>query len=101
MWKRLSEFPMLIQTIEFNRILVSRTTTFHTRLYHWTAVMTNFVFNPSRFRTPEKASTQYRQQLERLARDGKQVDCIERTVDEAMANLASADRTSFVIYGEP
>jgi hypothetical protein len=63
--------------------------------------MPNIEFDPSRFKTQPKASTQYRRQLERLARDGKQVDCIEQAINGTMDNLSSTDRASFVIYGEP
>lgn len=63
--------------------------------------MPTFTFDSSRFKTPGRDSSQYRRQLDRFAADGKQVDCIERAVDGALANLASAGRTSFVIYGEP
>jgi DNA replication protein DnaC len=59
------------------------------------------VFDPSRFKTNAKVRAQYRRQLERLAADGKQVDCIEDAVDEAATNLAREGRASFVIYGEP
>jgi hypothetical protein len=58
-------------------------------------------FDPSRFKTQGKANGQYRRQLERLAAEGKQVDCIEEAVDGALTNLATDGRTSFVIYGEP
>jgi len=58
-------------------------------------------FDSSRFRTPGRVGSQYRRQLERLAAEGKQVDCIEQAVDGALANLTSADRSAFVIYGEP
>ena len=58
-------------------------------------------FDPSRFKTQGKAAGQYRRQLERVAADRKQVDCIEKAVDGAVANLNPADRASFVIYGEP
>lgn len=58
-------------------------------------------FNPSRFKTQGQGGTQYRRQLERLAADGKQVDCIEHAVDGAVSNLQSGDHTAFVVYGEP
>jgi hypothetical protein len=58
-------------------------------------------FDATRFKTPKKATTQYRRQLERLARDGKQVDCIEQAVDGAVKNLDETKRSAFVIYGEP
>ncbi len=58
-------------------------------------------FDPSRFQTPTGAIDQYSRQLERLASDGKQVDCIEQAVDGAVSNLRSEGRASFVIYGEP
>src|SRR5688572_9677056 len=61
--------------------------------------MANFTFDSSRFRTSQEPSTQYRRQLDRIAREGKQVDYIEQAVDGAMANLATGGR--FVIYGEP
>jgi hypothetical protein len=63
--------------------------------------MPNSAFDPTRFKDQPNANSQYRRQLERLSRDGKQVDCIELAVNGALANLASADRASFVIYGEP
>src|SRR6266571_9058643 len=63
--------------------------------------MPNSAFDPSRFKTQPKASSQYRRQLERFAGDEKQVDSIEQAVNGAMANLTSAGRASFVIYGEP
>jgi hypothetical protein len=63
--------------------------------------MSKFAFDPNRFKGPRKASTQYRRQLDRLERDGREVQCIEKAVDGAMANLASSGRSSFVIYGEP
>jgi hypothetical protein len=44
---------------------------------------------------------QYRRQLQRIAGEGKQVDCIEAAVDGAVANLSEKARSSFVIYGEP
>jgi hypothetical protein len=58
-------------------------------------------FDPSRFRTQRRQSTQYRYQLERLAAEGKQVDSIEEAVEGALENLAGNDRKAFVIYGEP
>lgn len=58
-------------------------------------------FDLSKFRKQSTPKTQYRTQLERLARDGKQVDCIERAVDGALGNLRADKRASFVIYGEP
>lgn len=63
--------------------------------------MSTFAFDPSRFKTTSNAISQYRRQLERLALDGKQVDCIEQAVEGAITNLASTGRASFVIYGEP
>ena len=63
--------------------------------------MPTSTFDSSRFKSPGKASSQYRRQLERLAADGKQVDCIEQAVEGAVANLAQEGRMSFVIYGEP
>jgi DNA replication protein DnaC len=58
-------------------------------------------FDATRFKANLQSATQYRFQLERLANDGKQVDCIEQAVDGAISNLASSGRSSFVIYGEP
>lgn len=58
-------------------------------------------FNPSRFKTQGRGGNQYRRQLERLAGEGKQVDCIEQAVDGALANLETGEHTAFVIYGEP
>lgn len=57
-------------------------------------------FDASRFKATDLNQSQYRRQLERLAKEGKQVDCIEQAVDGAIANLGQ-DRASFVIYGEP
>lgn len=57
-------------------------------------------FDPSRFRAGEPKD-QYKRQLQRLADEGKQVDCIEEAVNGAMENLAESDRASFVMYGEP
>lgn len=58
-------------------------------------------FDASRFKTASKQPSQYKWQLERLAKEGKQVDCIEEAVDGAIANLSEDQRASFVIYGEP
>jgi hypothetical protein len=57
-------------------------------------------FDASRFKRETK-DPQYQRQLDRLVADGKQTDCIEQTVEGALANLSSARRASFVIYGEP
>lgn len=66
----------------------------------WCSLMTKSGFDPARFKK-RKAQTQYRRQLERLARDGKQVDCVEYAVEGALKNLNTERRASFVIYGEP
>jgi hypothetical protein len=58
-------------------------------------------FDPHRFKTWSKPDTQYRRQLDRLAREGKQVECVEQAVDGAIASLKGPSRASFVIYGEP
>jgi hypothetical protein len=59
-------------------------------------------FDASRFRAGTHHTSQYKWQLERLAREGKQVDCIEEAVNGAVANLSEkTDRAAFVIYGEP
>jgi hypothetical protein len=63
--------------------------------------MTKPTFDPSRFKTPSRTDEQYRRQLERLADEGKQVDCIEQAVEGAVGNLGGPERASFVIYGEP
>lgn len=63
--------------------------------------MVKMAFDASRFKKPGSVSSQYRRQIERLATDGKQTDCIENAVDGALANLSTAHRASFVIYGEP
>jgi hypothetical protein len=60
-----------------------------------------FTFDPSRFKDNAQGGGQYRRQLERLATEGKQVDCIQQAVEGAIANLTSGSRASFVIYGEP
>jgi hypothetical protein len=58
-------------------------------------------FDISRLKLEGPAHNQYKRQLERLAAEGKQVDCIENAVDGAIENLKSGKRSSFVIYGEP
>lgn len=58
-------------------------------------------FDPSKFKTASKPVPQYPRQLERMAAEGKQVDCIQQAVDGAISNLSPAGRASFVIYGEP
>src|SRR5262249_29059087 len=63
--------------------------------------MSNLTFDSSRFKNRNKPNTQYQRQLDRLAADGKQIDCIEEAVNGALANLTSGRRASFVIYGEP
>jgi len=61
----------------------------------------NSAFDASRFRFRSHGSTQYRRQLDRVASEGKQVNCIESAVNDALTNLAKAKRSAFVIYGEP
>lgn len=58
-------------------------------------------FDLTRFKQGGATPEQYLRQLRRLADAGKSVDCIERTVREALVNLAGTGRKSFVIYGEP
>lgn len=63
--------------------------------------MNTLTFDPSRFKRPARAGSQYQRQLVRLAAEGKEIECIEHAVDGALINLSSARRASFVIYGEP
>lgn len=64
--------------------------------------MTAPVFDLSRFKPqPGEAGSQYDRQLKRLTSEGKQVDCIEQAVNDALENLLASDQSSFVIYGEP
>lgn len=63
--------------------------------------MPTSTFDLSRFKTHKHAGNQYQHQLQRLAKEGKQVDCIEKAVTAAMRNLRPSGRASFVIYGEP
>lgn len=58
-------------------------------------------FDPGKFTSIKIDNNQYRRQLNRLASDLKQVDCIEAAVDGAMRNLSKTTKASFVIYGEP
>lgn len=58
-------------------------------------------FDPSRFKNQTVSKGQYQRQLDRLSTDGKQINCIEKAVNGAIANFSTADRRSFVIYGEP
>jgi hypothetical protein len=51
--------------------------------------MPTFTFDSSRFKTQGTANSQYRRQLERLAADGKQVDCIQRAVEGALAWIST------------
>jgi hypothetical protein len=48
-----------------------------------------------------KLKGRYCKQIERLKKDGKQVDCIEAAVSGAMANLKGPGVASMVIYGDP
>ena len=63
--------------------------------------MRTLTFDPCRFKGHGQARSQYQRQLERLAGEEKQVDCIQQAVESALSNLTSERRTSFVIYGEP
>ncbi|MGZ5440738.1 MAG: hypothetical protein ACXW5U_01235 [Thermoanaerobaculia bacterium] len=63
--------------------------------------MSSLTFDPSRFKNRRKPNTQFQRQVDRLAAEGKQIDCIEAAVNGALANLTSARCASFVIYGEP
>lgn len=59
-------------------------------------------FEPSKFKQRSNEQNQYKRQLERIALEGKQVDCIEQAVEGAIKNLKfTAGKSSFVIYGEP
>jgi len=59
------------------------------------------VFDITRFKNAKKDNCRYERRLD-LVRDQKGIDtsCIERTVNEAVANLNNKIK-SFVIYGEP
>lgn len=63
--------------------------------------MADLTFDLQRFVNVHRPSNQYDQQIARLAKEGKQVDCIEAAVIDAVRNVASPARSSFVIYGEP
>lgn len=63
--------------------------------------MSSPIFDASKFTNVHLDRKQYQRQLDRLAQDGKQVDCIESAVDGAMRNLSATKKSSFVIYGEP
>jgi hypothetical protein len=51
-------------------------------------------FDISRIKLEGSSGRQYRRQLERLAAEGKQVDCIETAVDGAIKNLNGDKRSS-------
>lgn len=63
--------------------------------------MPSATFDATKFANVELDRGQYRRQLNRLADDGKQVDCIEAAVEGAIRNLSGTEKASFVIYGEP
>jgi hypothetical protein len=59
-------------------------------------------FELTKFKSGAAAKDQYQRQLRRLTEGGKAVDCVERAVREALANLSgTTGRKAFVIYGEP
>ena len=45
--------------------------------------------------------SEYEKQIARLIGEGKQIDCIQETVDEAIQNLQKNRGTPFIIYGQP
>lgn len=57
-------------------------------------------FDVNRFRQ-DPVGGQYARQLRRLTDDGKSVTSVEQAVGDAVVNLRSPGRQSFVIYGEP
>ncbi len=59
------------------------------------------IFDIEYFRGNQGGPDQYERQLSRIRDEGKQVDCIEKTVRSAVENLREAKSRSFVIYGEP
>jgi hypothetical protein len=63
--------------------------------------MSSHSFDIARFKGSPSKGSQYRRQLERLTRSGKQTGCIETAVNGAVENLGTSNRSSFVIYGEP
>lgn len=63
--------------------------------------MTGAVFDISRFKVSEAPANQYERQLKRVTDSGKQVDCIEAAIREAIRNITERSGRSFVIYGEP
>ncbi len=55
----------------------------------------------TRFKSKAKLRDRYAAQLQRLQTAGTPTACIEKTVEGAIANLATAKTSSLVIYGEP
>lgn len=58
-------------------------------------------FSLSVFKKSGPASDQYERQLHRLIKEGKEVNCIEKAVRDALKSLSGSGQRSFVIYGEP
>ncbi len=54
-----------------------------------------------KFKNKAKLKDRYAKQLQRLQAEGRATDSVELAVEKAVANLAEAEPTSLVIYGEP
>ncbi|MGB6823616.1 MAG: ATP-binding protein, partial [Candidatus Acidiferrales bacterium] len=54
-----------------------------------------------KFKDKAKLTDRYKKQLERLQSEKIETTCIEKAVQETVANLASGETSSLVIYGEP
>lgn len=54
-----------------------------------------------RFKSKAKLTDRYVKQLQRLKAEKIETSCVEKTVQEAIANLSSPNTSSLVIYGEP
>ena len=63
--------------------------------------MVTRTFDVSRFKQASSTPDQYDRQLRRLINNGRDVDCIETAVRDALNNLSGVGRKAFVIYGEP
>jgi hypothetical protein len=55
----------------------------------------------TKFKAKSKLKDRYAKQLQRLRTSGVDTGCIEKTVNETVANLATVKTSSLVIYGEP
>ena len=58
-------------------------------------------FDLSKFKDKSKLKNRYQKQIQRLTKEGRQTDCIEKAVIEAVNNLTDAKTSALVIYGEP